>query len=215
MNAITILGSGPNLGEAIARRFGREGWKVILVARNSERLAREVAALKTENYAISGLACDVTDFVALDRLMRSDAIGTPDVLVYNAAVIRPVRLVDQDLDTIGPDLLTNVGGAMVAARAAIPAMVRRGSGKIIFSGGLVGSDPRPSLASLGVGKAGLRNLALGLAKDPDCAVLNIANVTIAAHITADVAMQIAEFYWQLQQTSVENWSPDLRFEAAR
>ena len=196
MSKILILGAGPGLAYTVAQRFGREGWRVVLAARNAERLHHETMTLRGDGVDAHFHPCDVTDFEALDALVRQEAEdGGIDVLNYNAAVIRPgVALLDTTIEQIRDDLLVDIGGALVAARAAIPAMHERGSGTIIFSGGDLAHNPWHSMLTLGVGKAGMRNAVAALNQDPAAAGLRIAYVNIAAHIVGDVRDELAEIY---------------------
>jgi NAD(P)-dependent dehydrogenase (short-subunit alcohol dehydrogenase family) len=209
---ILILGSGPGLSAALARRFGGEGWQVILVARNAERLDASAEALRGETIDVVTAALDVSDFARLDAFVRAEAErdGGIDVLVYNAATIRQSTLLDQPLETFASDLLVGVGGAAVAARAAIPAMASRGSGSLLFTGGGLGTDPWPQFAILGACKAALRNLAHALSKDPACASLYVANISIAELITPAVAERIADYYWRLHHDDIpgRGWDMD-------
>src|SRR5579872_318938 len=143
MSKILIIGAGPGLAFTVAQRFGREGWRVVLASRNEARLKDEVEALQAEGADAAYHRCDVTDFNALDRLVRDESEnGGIDLLNYNAAVIRPsTPLLDTSIDDIRSDLLIDIGGALIAARAAIPAMKASGSGTIIFSGGGLADHP--------------------------------------------------------------------------
>jgi NAD(P)-dependent dehydrogenase (short-subunit alcohol dehydrogenase family) len=199
MNKVLIVGSGPGLAFSTARRFARDGWRVVLLARNEERLREQVASLQGEGAEASYHRCDVTDFAALDRLVRQESEdGGIDLLNYNAAVIRPqTPLLDASIDDIRSDLLADIGGALVAARAAIPGMGERGRGTMIFSGGDLAHNPWYSMLTLGVGKAGMRNAVGALNQDPACAGLRIVYVNIAAHITGPVGDEIAEVYHEI------------------
>src|SRR5258708_3327835 len=168
MSKILIVGAGPGLAFTVARRFGREGWRVVLASRNEERLNDEVKALQAEGADATCHRCDVTDFDAVDRLVREESEnGGIDLLNYNAAVIRPsTPLLDTSIDDIRSDLLIDVGGALIAARAAIPGMKARGGGTIIFSGGGLAENPWHAMLTLGVGKAGMRNAVGALVQDP-------------------------------------------------
>ena len=78
--------------------------------------------------------------------------------------MRKATLADQPRDTFQeyPHLAVNIGGAMVAAQAAAPKMMARGSGSILFTGGGFALQPHPDYLSLSIGKAGIRALAQGI-----------------------------------------------------
>jgi short-subunit dehydrogenase len=72
-NSIIIVGAGPNLGAAVARRFGREGLSVGLVARDERKLAALEADLAGQGITAAHAAADIRDADGL-----SAAIGLPD-----------------------------------------------------------------------------------------------------------------------------------------
>jgi len=179
-----IVGSGPGFGTALAQRFGRESWRVVMVARNAERLEAETKALHAQGVDAVPRVCDITDAQALDSLIRKESEdGGIDFLNYNAVGIGCMRLLDQPLESIGPDLMVGIGGGMVAARAAIPSMKARRSDMIIFSGGELAATPEHDYVARGIAKTGLRNMAEALSKDPDLSDLRIGYVNIDAHIS--------------------------------
>src|SRR5689334_14792518 len=85
---LAIVGAGPGLGSSIARRFAREGWSIGLVALRQEVIDAGVAELEPFSVHTCGARADVTDRTAVDRAVGSivDAVGMPDVVVYNASI---------------------------------------------------------------------------------------------------------------------------------
>src|SRR5271154_6314236 len=86
-----IVGAGEGLSASLARLFAGEGMRVALAARRTEKLA----ALCAQNGALS-FAGDATDAAQVDRLFEraANAIGAPDVVVYNASARARGPLVD-------------------------------------------------------------------------------------------------------------------------
>jgi NAD(P)-dependent dehydrogenase (short-subunit alcohol dehydrogenase family) len=209
-----IVGAGPGLARSVAQRFGKDGWRIVLIARNAERLAAEAEALAAMGCDAVPVVCDVTDLHLLDDVIRrEDRNGGIDMLNYNAAVIRlDTPLIQTPIDAIGSDIVIDLTAGIVAARAAIPGMRDRGGGSIIFSGGDLGFNPWPSMLTLGVGKAGLRNCAAALAKDPDCAKLSIAYVNIHAMIDRNVGDELAELYHRIHTQDISHREWDLHYE---
>ena len=73
----------------------------------------------------------------------------------------------------------NVGGALVAAQHVSGAMKARRGGALLFTGGGLALDPWPQMASLAIGKAGVRSLAMSLHKDLKDHGVRVATVTVA------------------------------------
>lgn len=213
MKKILIIGSGPGLSAAVARRFGRDGWRVVLVARNAERLDREIEALAAEGIVARGVAADAADLAEMDAMVRREdaSEGGIDLLCYNAASVRNQPLLDQPLETIASDLLCGIGGGIVAARAVIPGMAARGGGSILFTGGSLGVTAWHDWAVLGACKAALRNLAEALSKDPACESIYVGNVIISEFISQEVAAEIANLYYDLHRQGKTNASWDTAY----
>jgi NAD(P)-dependent dehydrogenase (short-subunit alcohol dehydrogenase family) len=214
MPKIVIVGSGPGLAKSVAGRFGAEGWRVVMMARNGERLEAEAAELQGRGVDAVPVVCDVRDTGKLDALIRAESEdGGIDLLNHNAAIIRPnTPILDTSIEDIESDIAINLTAGIVAARAAMPGMRERGSGTILFSGGHLCFDPWPIMLTLGVGKAGLRNAAGALAKDPACKDLRIAYVNIHALIAEEVNDEIAELYWHIQNRPAAEHEWDMHYE---
>ena len=90
MPMCTIVGMGPGVGFAVARRFGREGFAIAMVARRASELERFAADLEKEGIAARGIAANAVDTFALAQAMAEieKQAGSIDVLVYNAAAVR-------------------------------------------------------------------------------------------------------------------------------
>ena len=85
---LAIVGAGPGLGSALARRFAQEGWSVVLVALRQDVIDAGLAELERFGVNTFGAQADVTDRLAIERAFGSivDALGVPDVVVYNASI---------------------------------------------------------------------------------------------------------------------------------
>lgn len=151
MTTIAIIGAGPGLGAAIARRFGGEGYDVALLARNERRLDALAHDLTAAGITARGYPADVRDAAsirtALDRAAQDG--GAVEVLTYNPLpqkeFLRPV------LDTTPEDLTGAVEFSIYAPAAAVhhvlPGMRSLGVGSILFVNG--GSAARPNAAVAG------------------------------------------------------------------
>ena len=166
MQSVIIVGAGPGVSDAIARRFGRAGYKIGLIARSADALERQCERLTEEGVSAIFASADAGDLpqlaAALDDLIGR--LGQCDVLIYNASVMRPGSLFELSPDRLKEELSVNLLGAFQAARQVAPAMIERGKGAILFTGGGLALEPYPEWTSLAIGKAALRSLALSLFK---------------------------------------------------
>jgi NADP-dependent 3-hydroxy acid dehydrogenase YdfG len=198
MPVIAIVGMGPGVSAAVARRFSREGFKVAAIARRADALKAQTDALA----GAQGYVADAADPAALTAALARVAAdhGAPSVLVYNAAAMRYKPLAQLSADELNADLRISIGGALAAAQAVLPAMREQGAGTLLFTGGGFAFEPMPAMASLGVGKAGIRNLAFSLFAELKDAGIHAATVTIGGLVKPGTAYdpdKIAEAYWAL------------------
>jgi short-subunit dehydrogenase len=164
MTTIAIYGAGPALGMAVARRFGREGFQVALVARNRERLDGMAQDLAADGIEAAGFQADIADRSA--ALRAADQIearfGAIDVLEHSPTPGRtPGRLftspfeVDVATVTLLLDLYLFTPIALVGR--VLPGMRERGHGGLLFSMGAAAKYPIPQLAAGGIALSGLRS----------------------------------------------------------
>jgi NADP-dependent 3-hydroxy acid dehydrogenase YdfG len=156
--SIVIVGAGPNLGAAVARRFGREGMSVGLVARDAGKLEELANVLNEEGITADFAAADIRDAEALTAAIRglAERLGPVEVLEYSPLpakeFMKPIRETTVD-DLRGP-LEFSVLGAVAAALAVVEPMVEAGSGSILFTTGGAAVKPYPERAGVGVSFAG-------------------------------------------------------------
>ena len=187
MKTFLSIGAGPGIGYATALRFAREGFRVVLSARDEAKTNALVDKLRAAGFQADGRKVDATDPSSVTSLISDVQAqhGQIDVLHYNAASLRKATLSEQHAETFNSDLAVNIGGALVASQAALPAMLQRQSGTLLLTGGHFGIEPSADFLSLSLGKAGIRALALGLFDSARESGVHIATVTVAAFVDPD------------------------------
>lgn len=209
-----IVGVGPGLGLAVAERFGREGFKVGMLARRMDALEGYEQTLRDKGVDATGLPVEAGQPDDVGRALGDlrGRVGKIDVLVYNAAAMRkkpPSALTPEELVE---DFRVSVAGALAAAHAVVPSMRAKGGGTILTTGGGLALEPSPGFASLAVGKAGLRSLSLSLAAELAPENVHVATVTICGFIqpgTHFAPEVIAEKYWELHVEPRDRWTHEL------
>ncbi len=157
-----VIGVGPGNGAAFARRFDREGYALALLAR-SEDTSRKLAAELGEARAFT---CDVGDPASVQRAFAAirEALGEPDVIIYNAGSGTFGTLDDVSAADLESSWRVNTLGLFAVAKEVAPAMQARGSGSIVIVGATASRRGVPRTIAFAQAKAGQRSLAESLAR---------------------------------------------------
>ena len=162
--AVVTGGGGPGIGSAIARRFAREGARVVVADVLEDRAAAVAAAIVAAGGAAIAFQGDVTQAASVEALAARalEAYGRVDILVNNAGRSRgdDIRTIDEE--TWDWNFAVVLKSAFLCAKALVPGMIAQGSGAIInisSVNGLTGLGEE----AYGAAKAGMVNLTQNLA----------------------------------------------------
>lgn len=216
MPTIAIVGAGPGLGLAIARKFGQEGFSVALISRTQDKLDRLAAQLGDEGITAVGFTADVMDRPSLTAALTAarERFGSIDVLEYSPADTTGGPLTPADIrqatpENVQPQIEYSLYGGMTAVEAVLPAMRAAGTGTIIVTTGAGSVRPAPMFGNVTAAGAALRNWALnlGTALDADDTGIHVAHVAIGVwvtdskpadnHVRSLSPSEIAPRYWDL------------------
>jgi short-subunit dehydrogenase len=213
---LLLVGAGPGLGSAIARRFATGGYRVTLVARSTDRLGDLAFSLSDTGAEIDTIAADASDPEAI-RARMTELYGgadAPGVVVYNAVMGAPDQLLSASVDHLQTAYAVDVVSAIVLAQVAAPSMKAAGRGTILVTGGGFADHPIPALATISLGKAALRSAATMLGADLKPHGIRVATLTIAGQIDPAggpfTPERIAERYWDVVNTDGP-WQSEFRF----
>jgi NAD(P)-dependent dehydrogenase (short-subunit alcohol dehydrogenase family) len=177
-----IVGAGPGLSASLARLCAKDGMKVAIAARTTDKLADLAAETGAEVYQ-----CDAGDIDSVAALFEATdkTIGTPNLVVYNpsARVRGPIT----ELDPAATRDAINITcfGAFLVAQQAATRMLERGSGSIFFSGASAGVKGYPQSSVFAMGKFGLRGLCQSLARELHPQGIHIGHFVIDGGIRAE------------------------------
>jgi NAD(P)-dependent dehydrogenase (short-subunit alcohol dehydrogenase family) len=166
-----ITGGGRGIGRAIALAFAREGASVALVARTREQIEKVANEIhnETKTEAIA-FPCDVALFEDVERAfeLAVEKFGrAPDILINNAGIVESAPLIKTDETMWQRHLAVNLTGTYHCIRAALPAMIAQGWGRIINIASIAGKTGAPYISAYAASKHGVlgltRSLALELA----------------------------------------------------
>jgi NADP-dependent 3-hydroxy acid dehydrogenase YdfG len=162
MTTLAIIGAGRGLGAAVARRFGREGFDIALVARRRDRVDA-LAALLADDLAdqdvkVAGFTADVRDPLSLASALETatEALGPIEVMQYSPApqkdFMRPV-LETTPADLVGP-VEMSIYGPVAAVHQVLPGMRFLGRGTLLFVNGGSAVRPHPHYTGTSIAFAG-------------------------------------------------------------
>jgi NAD(P)-dependent dehydrogenase (short-subunit alcohol dehydrogenase family) len=208
-----VLGVGPGLGMALARRFGREG-DVALLVRDDESGARFVGELGEQGTRATAYVADLGDEAALAATVGQVVaeVGLPDVVIYNASLGVDVGPEAVTRDQLTAALRLGTFAAVTTYQVVVPAMRERGSGTFLVTGSGVSVNPWPGTIALSVDKAALRAFALGAARDLKDSGVHAGTVTIMGVLGKpgfDVD-HIAETFWAFHAQAPGSFEAEVR-----
>lgn len=219
-----VVGAGPGLGRALARRFGKAGMHVAVVARDGERLTNLVTELQSEGISANAYTCDATSDAEVRAMVRQVTrhLGVPNVAIYNVEQYGPGDVVEIETDAFLDCWRVNCLGAFLLGREVGRAMLTCGSGTIIFTGATAAMRGRQGFANLAVGKWGQRALAQCMARELGPKGIHVAHVVIDGGILKSTAIafmrermlalypdQIAETYYALHCQHPSAWTQEV------
>jgi short-subunit dehydrogenase len=212
---LLLVGAGRGLGEAIARRFAKGGYRVTLLARSADGLAELAGGLADTGADVDTIVGDAGDPEGLGARVSDlySRQAAPGVIVYNAVIGVPDRLLSSSASHLQSAYAVDVIGAIVAVQSAVPSMRAARSGTILFTSGGFADHPVPALATVSLGKAALRSAATMLQADLEPDGIRVASVTIGGQIVAGTPFdptRIAERYWEIVQLDGD-WQAEFRF----
>jgi short-subunit dehydrogenase len=212
---LLLVGAGPGLGLAVARRFAVGGYRVTLVARSASGLGGLTGSLSDTGAEIGTIGADASDPEGMRARMTQlyHGEGAPGLIIYNAVMGAPDHLLSASVEHLQAAYAVDVISAIVVAQVAAPAMKAAGAGTIIVTGGGFADHPIPALGTVSLGKAALRSAATMLGADLEPDGIRVATLTIAGQIAPGTAFdpkRIAERYWEVVHTDGP-WQAEFRF----
>ena len=158
---VLIVGVGPGLSSSIARLCASRKMKVILAARDLEKLEN----LKKEIDAIT-ISCDASDIKSVRNLFKEvDKIGVPNLVIYNPSMRVKGSITEIDAIQVQKAINVTCFGAFMISQEASKRMLKRKSGSIFFTGATAGVKGFANSSAFAMGKFALRGLAQSLARE--------------------------------------------------
>ena len=177
-NVAVIAGAGSGLSASLARLLGREGFRVILAARNVDKLAalvKEPGALAVET--------DVSDPASVERLFEAaDKAGPLEIAVFNASGRTRGPIAELDPEAVRQALLVGAYGGFLVGQQAARRLLSRGTGSILFTGATASLKGFSGSVGFAMPKFGLRGLAQSMARELFPKNIHVAHFIIDGQI---------------------------------
>jgi NAD(P)-dependent dehydrogenase (short-subunit alcohol dehydrogenase family) len=170
-----IVGAGTGLSASLARCFANAGMRIVLAARDTDKLSELCAET-----GATAVACDVARPEDVDRLfaVAKQVEGTLDTVVYNPSSRVRGRFIELDPTAVANAInITAYGGFLVGQRAA-QRMLQQGHGAILFTGASASVMGYAQSAPFAMGKFALRGLAQSMARELAPQNIHVAHFVI-------------------------------------
>lgn len=214
---IIVCGHGPGISDAVARKFGKEGFSVAIVARNGERLAAAAGALGQAGVTAKAFPCDLGNPDAVRAMVREAraALGPIAVVHWNAYTGGAGDLTTSKPEELRGVLDVAVHGMIAAVQEALPDLKQEKGAVLVTGGGLAFYDPKVDGMAVGWGAMGLavskaaQHKAVGLLSQKlapegvyvgEVVVLGMVKGTAFDHGNATLEPStIADRFWEMHQ----------------
>src|SRR6185503_10978548 len=153
-----ITGGGRGIGRAIALAFAREGIRIAVAARTAEQINQVAEEIGNDSIA---LVCDVSDSQSVAQVFSE--LPEIDILVNNAGIAESATLVNTTDELWHRLLSINLSGTFYCTRAALPAMLKKGWGRVINIASIAGKTGAPYIAAYSASKHGVLGLTRSIA----------------------------------------------------
>jgi NAD(P)-dependent dehydrogenase (short-subunit alcohol dehydrogenase family) len=176
------------LSASLARKFSREGMKIALASRDTEKLSDLVSELGAVLYR-----CDTSDPESVQNLFSlvQFDLGDPEVVIFNASKRVRGEITKIDVDEVRDAILTTCYGGFLVGQEASKIMQKLGGGTIMFTGASAGVKGFPKSATFAMGKFGLRGLAQSMARELHPQNIHVVHVVVDGGISSEVKDSIS------------------------
>jgi len=170
-----VVGAGSGISAAFARAVADGGLKVVLAARNIEKLAPLAAEIGAHAFAV-----DASDPEAVVRLFTAadERVGEPDVVLFNASARAHGPIAELDPEAVRKAVEISAFGGFLTVREAARRMIPKGHGAILLTGASASVKGYPQSAAFAMGKFALRGLAQSTARELGPKGIHVAHFVI-------------------------------------
>jgi NAD(P)-dependent dehydrogenase (short-subunit alcohol dehydrogenase family) len=211
---VVVVGAGPGVSGSVARRFAEEGYDVALLGQDQEVIDALVPDLEARGATVGHAVADVTDEQAARDAVRrfGEHTGRIDVLHFNPSAFREKNPLQLTVDELLEDVALGVGALLTVVQAARPFM--SSGARISVTGSMAADEPWEGAASLGVQKAGVRNLVHSLDKTLAPDGIRAVSVTVRGALARQGAFtpdRVADAIWSVVARDDDGWTSEVTY----
>lgn len=162
-----VTGGSYGIGFAIACGLADAGAKIAFNDINQELVDKGLDSYKEKGIDVRGYVCDVTKESEVIELISSieKDLGSVDILVNNAGIIKRVPMTEMEVEDFRKVIDVDLTAPFIMAKAVIPAMIKKGSGKIINICSMMSELGRETVSAYAAAKGGLKMLTRNIASE--------------------------------------------------
>lgn len=162
-----ITGASYGIGFAIAKAYAKAGATIVFNDIKQELVDKGIAAYEEEGIKAHGYVCDVTDEDAVNNLVATieKEVGVIDILVNNAGIIKRIPMHEMSAAEFRQVIDVDLNAPFIVAKAVIPSMMKKGSGKIINICSMMSELGRETVSAYAAAKGGLKMLTRNIASE--------------------------------------------------
>lgn len=212
---ILVVGAGPGVSASVARRFAREGYDVALLGRGAAPVSALAGELRARGVRVETRLADVTDVESARAAVveLAQTFGRVDVLHFNPSVFREQDPLELQVADLLADVALGVGALLTAVQAARPFLQH--GGRVTVTGSVAADRPWHRAASLGVQKAGVRNLVHSLDATLRDDGVRAVSVTVRGTLATEGPFtpdRVADAIYDAATQPEEHWRSELSYE---
>ena len=162
-----VTGGSYGLGLAYGNAYAQAGAKVVFNDINQDLVDRGLENYKKLGIEAYGAVCDVTDEAAVQKFVADVAknVGPIDILVNNAGIIKRIPMHEMTLQEWEQVIDIDLNGPFICAKAVLPSMMERKSGKIINACSMMSEFGRETVSAYAAAKGGLKMLTKNICSE--------------------------------------------------
>ncbi len=162
-----VTGASYGIGFGIAKALYEAGAKIVFNDIKEEFVQKGLDNYKAEGIEVKGYVCDVTDEDAVNAMVAKieEEVGSVDILVNNAGIIKRIPMIEMKASEFRQVIDVDLNAPFIVSKAVIPAMIKKGHGKIINICSMMSEFGRETVSAYAAAKGGLKMLTRNIASE--------------------------------------------------